>query len=141
MKPIIIPSSHHSSRNRNRESVDRNVAFGLKQRKPKRSVRKDYGGRLYGRPRPRAMSPSPARMTACNAGDDHVKDGDDAGDDGLEDCADAVDNGHEATANCAQDGLNLLQDGYVSIPCSGVGHREGGRGEEKNDVHKTQQRP
>jgi hypothetical protein len=37
---------------------------------------------------------SAAGMAARNAGNDHVKDGDDAGDDGLKDCADAVDNGH-----------------------------------------------
>ncbi|KAF3404121.1 hypothetical protein DPV78_003076 [Talaromyces pinophilus] len=51
---------------------------------------------LYSRPRGRAMPTmsSAARMAARNAGNDHVKDGDDAGDDGLKDCADAVDNGH-----------------------------------------------
>lgn len=61
---------------------------------------------------------SAARMAARNAGNDHVKDGDDAGDDGLKDCADAVDDGHQAAADCAQDGLDLLHS-YVSISSSG----------------------
>ena len=60
-------------------------------------------------------------MAARNAGNDHVKDGDDAGDDGLEDCADAVDDGHETAADCAQDGLDLLYSIHVSISSSGVG--------------------
>lgn len=37
---------------------------------------------------------SAAHRAARNAGNEHVKDGDDAGDDGLKDCADAVDDGH-----------------------------------------------
>lgn len=59
-----------------------------------RSERKESQGQLYGRPCRHTMSSSPARMTAGNTGNNHVKDGDNAGDDGMKDCANAVDNGH-----------------------------------------------
>lgn len=72
------------------------------------------------------VSSSAARMAARNAGNDHVKDGDDARDDGLEDCADAVDDGHQAATDCAQDGLDLFQYTCKYIIPSGVGKR--GRG-------------
>ncbi|RAO65073.1 uncharacterized protein BHQ10_001085 [Talaromyces amestolkiae] len=65
------------------------------------------------------VSSSAARMAARNAGNDHVKDGDDARDDGLEDCADAVDDGHQAATDCAQDGLDLFQYTYEALQREG----------------------
>lgn len=89
------------------------------------------------------VSSSAARMAARNAGNDHVKDGDDAGDDGLEDCADAIDDGHQAAADCAQDGLDLFQYTCQYTISSGILSLLRGRKEGKgmDDVRKIQQHP
>jgi hypothetical protein len=48
-----------------------------------------------------------ATVTAGEAGDDDVDEGDDAVDDGGQHGPDAIDNGHQAVADGAEDGFEL----------------------------------
>lgn len=59
-----------------------------------------------------ASATTPPAVAACQAGDDHVDDGDDAADDGVQHGSDGVDDGHEAGADGAEDAFDL--DGVSS---------------------------
>jgi hypothetical protein len=49
-------------------------------------------------------------MSAGEARDDDIENGDDAGDDGFQDGTNTVDNGHQAAADGAKDGFNARDD-------------------------------
>lgn len=54
---------------------------------------------------------TPPAVAACQAGDDHVDNGDDAADDGVQHGSDGVDDGHEAGADGAEDAFDARDDG------------------------------
>ena len=79
--------------------------------------------------RPSASATTIPAVTACQAGDEHVDDGDDTADDGVEDGTDGVHDAHEARADGVEDACDLL----LLVCCSFM--------EDEVDVRKRRRHP
>jgi hypothetical protein len=89
-------------------------------------------GALYRGPgSPSTATTTIPAVTASQARDEHVDDGDDATDDGVADGADRVDDAHEACADGVEDALDLFVVSMVQVE----------EGKVQRDVRKRRRHP